>query len=55
MMNNRKVICHEYAKKNHAKSKISLACFQGVSSSNEYAPICNTKEMMDIDLNNFQY
>ena len=36
--------------------EISLACYQGVSSSNEYAPICNTK-MIDkyIDLNKFQH
>ena len=32
--------------------EISLAHYQGVSSSNEYAPICNTK-MMNIDLNEF--
>ena len=32
--------------------KISLARYQGVSSSNEYAPVCNTK-MIDIDLNMF--
>ena len=32
--------------------EISLACYQGVSSSNKYAPICNTK-MIDIDLNMF--
>ena len=32
--------------------EISLACYQGVSSSNEYAPVCNTK-MIDIDLNMF--
>ena len=33
--------------------EISLAHYhQGVSSSNEYAPICNTK-MIDIDLNEF--
>ena len=30
----------------------SLAHYQGVSSSNEYAPICNTK-MINIDLNEF--
>ena len=54
MMNNRKVICHEYAlKKSMQKVKeISLACYQGVSFSNEYAPVCNTK-MIDIDLNMF--
>ena len=34
--------------------EISLACYQGVSSSNEYAPICNTK-MIDIDLNMFRH
>ena len=38
-MNNRKVICHAHY-------------HQGVSSSNEYAPVCNTK-MIDIDLNEF--
>ena len=45
MMNNRKVICHEYALKSMQKVKeISLAHYhQGVSSSNEYAPVCNTK------------
>ena len=32
--------------------EISLAHYQGVSSSNEYAPVCNTK-MIDIDLNKF--
>ena len=32
--------------------EISLAHYQGVSSSNEYAPICNTK-MINIDLNKF--
>ena len=30
--------------------EISLPNYQGVSSSNEYAPICNTK-MINIDLN----
>ena len=34
--------------------EISLARYQGVSSSNEYAPICNTK-MIDIDLNMFRH
>ena len=34
--------------------EISLARYQGVSSSNEYAPVCNTK-MIDIDLNMFQH
>ena len=35
--------------------KISLAHYhQGVSSSNEYALVCNTK-MIDIDLNEFQH
>ena len=34
--------------------EISLAHYQGVSSSNEYAPVCNTK-MIDIDLNMFQH
>ena len=32
--------------------EISLAHYQGVSSSNEYAPVCNTK-MINIDLNEF--
>ena len=32
--------------------EISLAHYQGVSSSNEYDPICNTK-MINIDLNEF--
>ena len=55
MMNKRKVICHEYALKSMQKVKeISLAHYhQGVSSSNEYAPVCNAK-MIDIDLNEFQ-
>ena len=35
--------------------EISLAHYQGVSSSNEYAPMCNTKKMIDIDLNKFQH
>ena len=34
--------------------EISLAHYQGVSSSNEYAPVCNTK-MIDIDLNMFRH
>ena len=34
--------------------EISLAHYQGVSSSNEYAPICNTK-MINIDLNEFRH
>ena len=34
--------------------EISLAHYQGVSSSNEYDPVCNTK-MIDIDLNMFQH
>ena len=42
-------------KKSMQKVKeISLGHYQGVSSSNEYAPICNTK-MIDIDLNMFQH
>ena len=53
MMNNRKVICHEYALKSMQKVKeISLAHYQGVSSSQMNAPICNTK-MINIDLNKF--
>ena len=32
--------------------EISLAHYQVVSSSNEYAPVCNTK-MINIDLNEF--
>ena len=53
MMDTRKVICHEYALKSMQKVKeISLTHYQGVSSSNEYAPICNTK-MISIDLNEF--
>ena len=32
--------------------EISLAHYQGVSSSNEYAPVYNTK-MINIDLNKF--
>ena len=53
MMNNRKVICHEYALKSMQKVKqISLAHYQGVSSSNEYDPVCNIK-MINIDLNKF--
>ena len=37
MLNNRKVICHEYAFKKHAKVKeISLPHYQSVSSSNEF-------------------
>ena len=34
--------------------EISLAHYQGVSSSNESAPVCNTK-MINIDLNEFQH
>ena len=34
--------------------EISLACYQGVSSSNEYDPVCNTK-MINIDLNEFRH
>ena len=34
--------------------EISLAYYQGVSSSNKYAPICNTK-MINIDLNEFPH
>ena len=35
--------------------EISLAHYhQSASSSNEYAPVCNTK-MIDIDLNEFQH
>ena len=42
-------------KKSMQKVKeISLAHYQGVSSSNEYAHICNTK-MINIDLNEFQH
>ena len=52
MLNNRKVICHEYALKK--VKEISLANYQGVSSSNEYASICNRK-MINIDLNKFQH
>ena len=56
MLNNRKVICHEYAfKKSMQKVKeISLPYYQDVSSSNEYAPVCNTK-MINIDLYEFQH
>ena len=32
--------------------EISLPHYQGVSSSNKYAPVCNTK-MINIDLNEF--
>ena len=32
--------------------EISLPHYQSVSSSNEYAPVCNTK-MINIDLNEF--
>ena len=54
MLNNRKVICHEYALKSMQKVKeISLPHYQGVSSSNEYAPVCN-KKMINIDLNKFR-
>ena len=53
MLNNRKVICHENALKSMQKVKeISLPHHQSVSSSNEYAPICN-KKMITIDLNEF--
>ena len=53
MLNNRKVICHEYALKSMQKVKeISLPHYQTVSPSNEYAPICNRK-MINIDLNEF--
>ena len=53
---NRKVICHEYAlKKSMQKLKeISLPHYQSVSSSNEYAPVCNTK-MINIDVNEIQH
>ena len=34
--------------------EISLPHYQSVSSSNEYAPVCNTK-MINIDLNEFQH
>ena len=34
------------------KKSMQKAHYQDVSSSNEYAPICNTK-MMNIDLNEF--
>ena len=34
--------------------KISLPHYQSVSSSNEYAPVCN-KKMINIDLNEFQH
>ena len=34
--------------------EISLAHYQGVSSPNEYAPVCNTK-MINIDLNEFRH
>ena len=34
--------------------EISLPHYQSVSSSNEYAPICNRK-MINIDLNEFQH
>ena len=34
--------------------EISLAHYQGVSSSNEYDPVCNTK-MIDINLNMFRH
>ena len=56
MLNNRKVICHEHAfKKSMQKVKeISLPDYQSVSSSNEYAPICN-KKMINIDLNEFRH
>ena len=54
MLNNRKVICHEYAfnKSMQKVKEISLPHYQSVSSSNEYAPVCNTK-MINIDLNEF--
>ena len=54
MMDNRKVICHEYKKSMQKVKEISLACYQGVSSSNEYDLVCNTK-MIDIDLNMFRH
>ena len=34
--------------------EISLPHYQSVSSSNEYAPVCN-KKMINIDLNEFQH
>ena len=53
MLNNRKVICQEYALKSMQKvTEISLSHNQSVSSSNEYVPICNRK-MINIDLNKF--
>ena len=53
MLNNRKVICHEYALKSMQKVKeISLPHYQSVSFSNKYAPFCN-KKMINIDLNEF--
>ena len=34
--------------------EITLPNYQSVSSSNEYAPICN-KKMINIDLNKFRH
>ena len=54
ILNNSKVICHDYAlKKSMQKvTEISLLHNQSVSSSNEYVPYCNRK-MINIDLNKF--
>ena len=55
MLNNRKVIRHEYALKSMQKvTEISLSHNQSVSSSNEYVPVCNRK-MINIDFNEFQH
>ena len=56
ILNNRKVICHEYALKKSMQevTEISLLHNQSVSSSNEYVPYCNRK-MINIDLNEFQH
>ena len=55
MLNNRKVICHEYPLKSMQKvEEISLPHYQSVSSSNKYAPVCN-KKMINIDLNEFRH
>ena len=55
ILNNRKVICHEYALKSMQKvTEISLLHNQSVLSSNEYAPYCN-RNMMNIDLNKLQH
>ena len=56
MLNDRKVICHDYALKESMQKvkEISLPHYQGVSSSNEYAPVCNTK-MINIYLNKFRH